>query len=165
VEAPRVRRGGPGDAAELTRLRGLMFEAMGRSGDDAWKAACTRQLQDRLGADEELLAVVVDAPDGGGLACAVVGTLDRRLPSPENPVAPALVGHVSSMSTDPRWQRQGMARAALRELLDRFAARGARSVTLSATEVGEPLYRALGFTEPPHPHLRLRLPSAEPSSG
>jgi GNAT superfamily N-acetyltransferase len=106
-----------------------------------------------------MAAFVVDAPDGSGLACGVVGTLDRRPPGPRRPLASSVVGHVSSMATDPRWRRRGLARTALEALLDWFGERGAASVTLNATAEGEPLYRSLGFSRQPHPALRLSRPN------
>jgi GNAT superfamily N-acetyltransferase len=161
----RARRAGPADAAELTRLRALMFDAMGRSGDESWRSACEAELREQLAGDVTV-AFVVDAPDGSGLACGVVGLLSRRLPGPERPGRGNVVGHVSSMSTDPRWRRQGMARSALEALLAWFAAAGAGMATLSATAEAEPLYRSLGFTDPPHPALRLVLRAqARPVAG
>jgi GNAT superfamily N-acetyltransferase len=153
-----ARRAGPADAAELTRLRALMFDAMGRRGDESWRSACEAELRELL-AGNVTVAFVVDAPDGSGLACGVVGLLSRRLPSPERAGRGNVVGHVSSMSTDPRWRRQGLARSALEALLAWFAAAGAATATLSATAEAEPLYRSLGFTDPPHPALRLALPA------
>ena len=41
-------RAGPADAAELTRLRALMFGAMGRSGDESWRSACEADLRELL---------------------------------------------------------------------------------------------------------------------
>jgi GNAT superfamily N-acetyltransferase len=151
-----ARRAEPADAAELTRLRAVMFAAMGEGDDESWRPACVAELRVLLAGDT-VAAFVVDAPDGSGLACGVVGTLDRRLPGPRRPVAPSVVGHVSSMATDPRWRRRGLARTALTALLDWFAESGAVSVTLSATAEGEPLYRSLGFARQQHPALRLSL--------
>jgi GNAT superfamily N-acetyltransferase len=161
---PKARRAGPDDAAELTRLRAVMFAAMGQDEHNGWQRACEADLRVLL-AGSTTAAFVVDAPDGWGLASGVVGTLDRRLPGPHRPARQSVVGHVSSMATDPRWRRRGLARTALEALLDWFAEHGAASVTLNATPEGEPLYRSLGFSRPPNPALRLTLQpavSAEP---
>src|SRR3954453_17371792 len=133
-----------------------MFAAMGSDADDGWRAACEADLREQLTGDQ-MAAFVVDAPDGSGLACSVIGTLDRRLPGPGRPRTNIVAGHVSSMATDPLWRRRGMARLALQALLEWFATRGAAEVRLSATAGGEPLYRALGFSDPTHRALRLRL--------
>jgi len=170
VETLRARRAVPADTAEVTRLREVMFADMGEGGDDRWWSACEADLRAAFAGDWTA-AFVLDAPDGAGLACAVVGTLDRRLPGPGRLGQNIVVGHVSSMATDPRWRRRGMARVALQSLLEWFAARGAVQVGLTATADGEALYRSLGFTEPANRALRLSLsaetqfaPSAPPDA-
>jgi len=156
VQTLQVRRAQPADARELTRLRAVMFAAMGSEADDGWRTACEADLREQLAGDQ-MAAFVVDAPDGSGLACSVIGTLDRRLPGPGRPGTNIVVGHVSSMVTDPGWRRRGMARVAMQALLEWLAIRGAVEVRLSATAAGEPLYRSLGFSDPTHRALRLRL--------
>jgi GNAT superfamily N-acetyltransferase len=161
---PSARRAEPDDAPELTRLRAVMFAAMGQGDDESWRPACEDDLRLLLSGDA-VAAFVVDAPDGSGLACGVVGTLDRRLPGCGRTRRHSVVGHVSSMATDPRWRRRGLARTALEALLDWFADRGAASVTLNATAEGEPLYRSLGFSRQTHPALRLALPRSPERRG
>ncbi|MFH8370133.1 GNAT family N-acetyltransferase [Streptomyces sp. NPDC018031] len=145
-----IRAALPSDAAELVRLRRLMFEAMnGRAEPGAWereaRAIAERQLADRPPA---LLGAVVDGdPADGGphLAACAVGRVEARLPAPGHPTG--RFGFVFSVCTDPRYRRRGLARAATEALLDRFAAEGVTRVDLHATEEAEGMYRRLGFTE------------------
>jgi len=73
----------------------------------------------------------VDAPDGRGLAGAVV--LTRWGPD---------LASVGMMLVAARYGRRGLGRALMRHLLD---AAGDATVTLFATDMGRPLYEKLGF--------------------
>ena len=67
-----VRRAVPADAAEVTRLRRLMFESMGLDCDAVdWEAACTGFFEAHFGT-ADVVGVVVDAPAGDGLAATGV---------------------------------------------------------------------------------------------
>lgn len=142
-----VRAAGGADAAELVRLRRLMFEAM--TGEDLpgpWEADAARMLRERLAPDAmeraTTAAFVVDAP-GGGLAACAIGTIEQRLPSPIGPTG--LFGFVFNVCTDKAHRGRGYARATTAALLEWFAAAGVSRVDLHATEQAESLYRALGF--------------------
>jgi GNAT superfamily N-acetyltransferase len=74
----------------------------------------------------------VDAPDGGGLAGAVV--LTRWGPD---------LASVGMMVVAARYERRGLGRALMEHLLE-VAGEGA-AVTLFATDMGRPLYEKLGF--------------------
>lgn len=145
-----IRAAAPSDAAELVRLRRLMFEAMnGRDEPGAWereaRAVAERQLAE---VPSRLLGFVVDGdPDDGGahLATCAVGRVEERLPAPGHPTG--RFGFVFSVCTDPRYRQRGFARAVTEALLDRFAAEGVTRVDLHATEAAEPMYRDLGFAE------------------
>ena len=67
-------------------------------------------------------------------------------------------GYVQWVATDPEFRRRGHSRAVMEALLDWFRAQNVALVDLPATQVAEPLYRDLGFTELETPSLRLRLP-------
>jgi ribosomal protein S18 acetylase RimI-like enzyme len=153
-----VRRAVAGDAAELVRLRGLMFEAMGiEAAGDVWQRSAERHLQKAL-IDEGVVAVVVDAPEGGLAAGGVIEFQDR-IPSPANPSGRA--AYVSNMCTDRRWRRRGLARAVLAELLAEAARRGVDRVELHATDEGIDLYRSVGFVvRTGGPEMRLAGKSA-----
>jgi ribosomal protein S18 acetylase RimI-like enzyme len=155
MEVP-VRVAVPGDAAEVVRLRTVMFAAMsGEAPPGPWQADAVAMLEKELAdARSAMGAFVVDAP-GGGLAACAVGTVERRLPAPLHPGG--RFGFVFNVCTDERHRGRGYARATTRALLAWFAERGVTRVDLHASAEAERLYRGLGFTE--HPiALSLNLP-------
>ncbi|MFI5531725.1 GNAT family N-acetyltransferase [Kitasatospora sp. NPDC051853] len=155
-----VRTATPADAAELVRLRALMFEAMsGAAAPGEWEATAETVLRERLAAPPQELtmpAFVVDDPGRPGrLAACAVGTLEQRLPAPGHP--DGLFGFVFNICTDPGHRRRGYARACTAALLEWFDARRATRIDLHATEGAEPLYRDLGFHEHSIPLSRTKL--------
>jgi RimJ/RimL family protein N-acetyltransferase len=150
-----VRRATADDAAELSRLREVMFASFGPAPDRTlWWDAAVKELQNALAdPDGPLQAFVVDA-DGepgaagpsGELASCAVGVIDRRLPSAHNPVG--LAGYVLSVATDPRYRRRGYARAVVQATLDWFESHGIQRVELHASADAEAMYRSMGFLEP-----------------
>jgi GNAT superfamily N-acetyltransferase len=156
-----VRRAAPADAVEITRLRRLMFTSMGLDCDAVdWEPACIAFFEDHLDTPD-VVAMVVDAPNGSGLAASGVIELSRQIPSPRAPHGTS--AYISTISTDPQWRRQGMAAAIMASLLDVARAAGTDNVELHATEEGRPLYDRLGFVERPgNPALRLRLIADDP---
>ena len=85
---PEVRRAGPDDAAELTRLRVIMFTDMGRDPallDEAWQRGNVDHFHRRLAETDRFAAYVVDRP-GSGLAACAVGWLNEHLIGTANPV-------------------------------------------------------------------------------
>ena len=136
------------DAEELTRLRGVMIGTFGPILDFSWRQPCTEAFRTALAdPDGPLQAFVTDAPDQPGmLAASSVGMIQRRLPGPAN--LTGTTGYILSVATDPRFRRQGHARAVVVATLDWLRARGVMRVDLHASEQGESLYRELGFHEP-----------------
>ena len=151
-----VRRAVAADAAEITRLRRLMFMAMGLDCDSVdWERPCVAFFEHHLGT-ADVVAMVVDAPDGTGLAASGVIELSREIPSPRAPRGTN--AYISTISTDPRWRRRGMAAAIMNALIEVARAAGIDNVDLHATAEGRPLYERLGFAERPgNPALRLPL--------
>lgn len=131
-----------------------MHEALGTHGidEELWRVEARAELARRLG--EDVVAVVVEAPDGGALASCAMAILYRSLPTPGRS---PLTAHVLNVATDLRWRRRGMASAAVGGLVERLDALGVRRADLNATPDGEPMYRALGFGAPMHlPLTRYR---------
>ena len=152
-----LRRATPADAAELTRLRGLMLAAVGHgvSGPE-WAAATEAAFARRLGETDRFAAYVVERQ--GRLLSGGVGWVEEHLPSPTS--LDGRRGHVASMSTDPAARREGHAARVLDALLAWFAEVGVRRIDLGATDAGRPLYASRGFGEPPWPVLsRISRPS------
>jgi GNAT superfamily N-acetyltransferase len=138
-----LRRATLDDAADLTRLRGLMNEAMGTpAGDPAWRTACEQALVRRL-AEQDFVAFVVEADDRV-VSCGV-GWLEEHLPSPRQ--LDGRRGHIASMSTEAAYQRRGYGRLVFGALMGWFAAYDIPRVDLRATPDGRPLYEAFGFRE------------------
>lgn len=152
-----VRAAGPQDAAELVRLRRLMFEAMdGRDRPGDWEECARDLVRSGLAGGQgtgTLGAFVVEADTVAGrrsataaaLAACAVGTVEQRLPAPGHPTG--RFGFVFNVCTDPAHRGRGYARATTRALLDWFAERGVTRVDLHATPQAERMYRAFGFAE------------------
>lgn len=132
------------DAAELVRLRRVMFESMHVDvSDPTWEHNCRAWFETTIGRPW-FLAFVVDAPDDPGLlAGTAVAEVMDRIPRPVNPSG--RTAYISSVSTDPRWQRRGIGRALTETLLDAIRDQGVTCFELHATPMGDPLYRSFGF--------------------
>lgn len=154
---PEVRRAGADDAAELTRLRAVMFTDMGRDPgllDEDWRRRNVAHFRRRLAETDLFAAYVVDRPEGG-LAASAVGWLNDHLVGTANQTG--RVGYIANMCTDPAYRRRGYGRATLLALLAWLRSTGITAVDLHATPDGESLYRSLGFTEPTDRALTLRF--------
>lgn len=153
----RVQQAMERDVPELVRLRSLLFETLGgdffnpASGDGDWRAALASVLREQIAAETVRILVV---PGPTGLAACGIGTIEQRLPGPH--LRNGRIGHVIGVVTDPAHRRRGHSRAIMRDLLDWFGERDVARVDLYASEDGEPLYRALGFTDHPDSSLYWR---------
>jgi GNAT superfamily N-acetyltransferase len=154
-----VRRATPADAAELVRLRGILFAAKQghEPDDDAWQHEARKILERRLAEGRPtLVAFVVDQPDTPGrLAACAVGTVEERLGGPGNPSG--LAGYIFNVATDPAHRRRGYSRRCVASLLGWYREHGIATVDLRATPPAEPLYQSLGFARTADPAMRLRL--------
>lgn len=141
------------DVDEVVRLAALMYASMGHDASKPeWVDAARHQFVTRVGSD--LVVFVVDDADGRRLVASAAGTVNLRLPAPNN--LSGEVGYVQWVATDEHARRQGHARAVMQALLDWYDERGVRVVELHATPDGEPLYRELGFTDDGPVALRRR---------
>ncbi|MEU1374636.1 GNAT family N-acetyltransferase [Streptomyces triculaminicus] len=145
-----TRRARPEDAAEIVRLRRLMFADMdGRDSPGAWERDAVEIARRQLASDGPGLGgfVVDGAAEAGGrhLAACAVGRVEERLPAPGHPTG--RFGFVFTVCTDARYRGRGLARATTEALLDWFAGQGVTRVDLHATPDAERLYRSLGFAE------------------
>ena len=141
-----LRRATPDDVDDLVRLRRVMFDAMGVDHTSPeWAARCAEVLRTEL-ASGSMVGYVVE--EDGRVVANGVGMVAQRLPGPGNPTGRH--GYVQSMATDEHARGNGYARAIFAALMEWFEENGVTSVTLHATQFGEPLYRSFGFTEPKH---------------
>ncbi|WP_067491695.1 GNAT family N-acetyltransferase [Actinomadura hibisca] len=152
-----VRPATEDDIAELVRLRALLFATMGEDflapppGNDGWRDALATVLKEKLTAADTRILVV---ESGDGLAACGYGTIEQWFPGPHS--HNGRVGHVIGVVTDPAHRRRGHSRAIMADLLAWFRDREVARVDLTASPDGEPLYRALGFTDHPDPGLYWR---------
>ena len=154
-----VRRASVEDAWELTRLRRVMLKNFQEIHDEAWEYACKDAFEQALADPDGMIqAFVVDAGDfPGKLAACAVGVIQQRLPSPDN--HSGLIGYIQSVSTDPDYQHRGYARAVVESTLEWLDSCDVPKTELTATTVGDDLYRDLGFSEPRFgTYLSRRLP-------
>jgi len=144
-----IRAARPDDAAELVRLRRLMFQAMrGKDEPGPWEARAEEMARRQLAEPDRVLgAFVVDGDEPGAphLAACAVGRLEERLPAPVHPAG--RFGFIFNVCTDSRYQGRGYGRATTEALLDWFAGQDVTRVDLHATDDAEQLYRSLGFAE------------------
>jgi ribosomal protein S18 acetylase RimI-like enzyme len=142
-----VRRASIEDAWELTRLRRVMLKNFQEIHDDIWEYACKDAFEQALADPDGMIqAFVVDAGDfPGKLAACSVGMIQQRLPSPDN--HSGLIGYIQSVSTDPDYRRRGYARAAVEATLEWLDSCGVPKTELTASSMGDDLYRDLGFSD------------------
>ena len=151
-----ARRANAADAPEVVRLACVMFASMGLSDPgDEWREMAARHFAGRVSVDA--IGAVVDHPEvPRRLVASGVVTISTRLPTPTNPSGRC--GYVQWVATDGEFRGKGFARAVMTTLLDCLDERDVAAVELHATDLGEPLYRALGFWEGSGaPALRRRL--------
>ena len=154
-----VRRASVEDAWELTRLRRVMLKNFQEIHDDLWEYACKDAFEQALADPDGMIqAFVVDAGDfPGKLAACSVGLIEQRLPSPDN--HSGLIGYIQSVSTDPDYRRRGYARAAVEATLEWLDSCGVPKTELTASSMGDDLYRELGFSDLQYgTHLSRWLP-------
>lgn len=77
--------------------------------------------------------LVADAGEDGGIVGTGVGT------------ASGSAGWVGTIFVSPDARRRGLGRALTAEVIDRLEARGCRTLILTATDQGRPIYERLGF--------------------
>jgi GNAT superfamily N-acetyltransferase len=148
-----VRHAVPEDADELMRLRVIMLTGMTGAPPTAgpWQEAGVTILRRGLG--PSLAAFVVDDVDRPGrLAACALGTIEQRLPNPQN--ASGRFGYVFNVATDPGCRRRGYSRACVQALLRWFDEHDVPAVDLKASPEGEPLYASLGFRHTTQPGMR-----------
>jgi GNAT superfamily N-acetyltransferase len=150
VTEPRLARAA--DVGEILRLAEELYAAMHTRTYASWREAAREDLLARLG--DDLVAVVMDGPDGGliSMAVAVVG---RGIRSPRRPTT--ATGTLEWMVTDGRFQRTGVGTAVLAQLLAELRRREVTAVDLSSSDRAIEFYRRAGFAAEGPAAMRLRL--------
>lgn len=148
------RRATSADAAELARLRTVMFDALGNRTDPTWTDQCAGALARVLDDEPSVAAYVIDDGTGRLLSIAVGHYAPRLLPSVRT--SAACVGEVLSVTTDLGHRRRGYARACVAALLTWLTAHDISHVTLRASPEGQRLYAGLGFAPMPDVFMSWR---------
>ncbi|MFF0293802.1 GNAT family N-acetyltransferase [Kitasatospora sp. NPDC004614] len=141
---PIVRRATPADASEIARLRSELI--LSAPMDAEWLAICTEQLAERLADENDAVAYVVDALDGGLASCALA-LIHRVLPAAKYPKG--LAARIHAVATAPDYRRRGYATAVVKTVVEHLAAHGCTLFELYASDGSAPLYRAVGFESDP----------------
>lgn len=139
--APSVRAATAADGPALLRLREVMHGSVGRGGVDGWHGP----FLDAWGEGHDAgrwIACVVDDGCGRPVASALAD-LSPLVPGPGREDGRA--AHIGSVATEPAWRRQGLARAAVADLVARLDAAEIPRATLSATPDAVAIYEGLGF--------------------
>ena len=140
-----MRRALAADAADLARLRAMMFAEMGvLETVPGWD----RRAEEVLGfglASARVVGVVAEV--GAGAARRVVAggvvQFDQRLPSPGD--ASTSRAYISSVCTEPAWRGRGLATDVVSELLVAAREGGVTVIELHATAQGCRVYERIGF--------------------
>ena len=145
---------GADDSAELVRMARLMYASMGIDASGRlWQEVATESARRRL-ATGKMAAWVIDSDEPGRVVAAGAVTIAERLPGPRNPSG--RTGYIQWMYTEATHRRRGLAGQIMGALMAWLAEHEVNVVELHATEVGEPLYRSIGFTDPPNRQLVFR---------
>jgi len=141
-----IRLAMPDDAAAISTLRRLMFEAMGTRDPaklDAMEAQFLPWVRDKTARGEFVTWLMVDEQD-----VAIAGAslwIREAVFSPNN--LSGREGWVLNVSTHPDYRRRGFARQLLDALLDWCRKNQLHTLMLVATSDGKALYHSLGFED------------------
>ncbi|PTA68806.1 GNAT family N-acetyltransferase [Deinococcus arcticus] len=150
-----IRRAVPGDAPGIAAHRAQMFTDMGDLTREAAQAQLGLWADWLAGAIEKGEYVGFVAEQSGQPLGSAGLMFHPKPPTTEDPAT--LRAYVLNVYVAPEGRRQGLAEALMRAVLTEVETRGLRTVTLHASAQGRSIYERLGFTEAPHPELRLIL--------
>lgn len=143
VALPPIRRARVTDIPELLRLRGVMFHDMHFDiASTEWIDSTSTSFKRHLPL-ATIIGAVMDRVPEPGLCASGLLQIQEGLGSPRFPKG--AVGHISSVTVDPEWRRQGIGESLLRFLIDEARTLGLERIELHATPDGEGIYRKLGF--------------------
>jgi GNAT superfamily N-acetyltransferase len=140
----RIRPATPGDLETVLRHRRRMFEEMGFRDPAALERMLevSATLLGRGLADGSYRGWLAEAPDGRVVAGGGVIVLTFQ-PHPIDPRPQR--AWVVNMFTEPEYQRRGLARRLVQEMIAWCRAEGMRYLYLHASDAGRPLYESMGF--------------------
>ncbi|HET8946775.1 MAG TPA: GNAT family N-acetyltransferase [Candidatus Polarisedimenticolia bacterium] len=140
----RIRPATPRDLDVVLLHRRRMFEEMGFRDPAALEKMLevSATLLGRGLADGSYRGWLAEAPDGRVVAGGGIIILTFQ-PHPVDPRPQR--AWVVNMFTEPEYQRRGLARRLVREMIDWSRAQGLRYLYLHASDAGRPLYESMGF--------------------
>ncbi|HYV20953.1 MAG TPA: GNAT family N-acetyltransferase [Verrucomicrobiae bacterium] len=140
----RIRPATQADLAIVLHHRRRMFEEMGFRDEAALEKMLevSSTLLGRGLADGSYRAWLAETPDGRVVAGGGIVILTFQ-PHPIDPRPQR--AWVVNMFTEPEYQRRGLARRLVQEMIDWSRAQGLRYLYLHASDAGRPLYESLGF--------------------
>jgi GNAT superfamily N-acetyltransferase len=145
-ESFTIRRATPDDVLTITQHRRWMFMEMGFTDPaslDEMSAAFEGWVHDRLVREEYLGWLMIDAEN---FAASGAGLWLREFPPSPGDMG-LKRGHIMNVYTYTEYRRRGFAGQLVRCTIKWCQAHGINGVTLNYTEVGRPIYEALGFKE------------------
>lgn len=154
-EGYRIRRAKTGDVPALVRHRIEMFRSMkilDPTEERAMKAAFRRHLVRAVPSGEYLGWV---AEQRGAVVAGAGAFLRPLLPRPGAPRG-GIEYYVLNVFTEPEHRGRGLSKRLMRAIVAWARGRRAVQVSLHASNMGRPVYEAVGF-EPRSGEMRLRL--------
>ena len=135
-----VRAALPGDMEVLLSLRREMLAQVNGIPQDGLSDEFMRLTEDFFGNGDQttVLAFCGEKPAG----CATICWLNV-MPTYSHPTGKR--AHIMNVYTRKEYRRMGAARKMVEFLISQARSRGVTHITLDATEMGRPLYEALGF--------------------
>ena len=140
----QIRRATVDDIDDLVRLRRLMFEAMGfedKEKLDAADAAAREYFTDTI--PKEIFYGWLSTTSSGENVASGGVVIDHHPPGPAN--LTGKIGYIMNLVTVPEYRRQGVAREIIKTMIEWIIDQEITVMALHATEMGEKLYRELGF--------------------
>jgi GNAT superfamily N-acetyltransferase len=141
-----VRRATPDDVLAITRHRRCMFIEMGFTDPaslDEMSAVFEGWVHERLAREEYLGWLMLDAEN---FAVSGAGLWLRAFPPGPGDMC-LKRGHIMNVYTFAEYRRRGFAGQLVRCAVEWCQVHGINGVTLNYTEVGRPIYEALGFKD------------------
>jgi GNAT superfamily N-acetyltransferase len=161
-----IRRSTVGDAAVIAHHRVGMFRDMGQIPTEALaiqlRDASAAALADCLNDGSYAGWLAVDGDDQvlAGAGIHIKPQLPRIAPDGTR-LETAPIPLVVNVYTEPRWRKQGIARALMRAMMEWATAEGFDRVFLHASDAGRPLYVSIGFA-PTNEMCWIPRPDNEP---
>jgi GNAT superfamily N-acetyltransferase len=129
---------------------GRMFGELGTPDNpESWRDGAREAFAKRAAS-----AAIFVVSEQGQVVGVAAGVVDQRLPSPRRPLG--RIGYIEWLATLQSHRRRGVARLALRALLNWFVEQDIAVIDVHASEQAQALYLDLGFTAPHATALRWR---------